>query len=110
MLGLTTTYAIQSCCCCCCSCASGLVFGAPLSPQGAGKPEDHFIIPPVFIGALDAFVFLRDNKAFENETHKILAKTVGGVGGQQGAERGWATRGGARDGRFALPAAAIRKP
>lgn len=45
--------------------------------KGAGAPQDHFIIPPVFIGFADAFVFLRDNKLFEEEVHKILAKTVG---------------------------------
>lgn len=116
--------------------------------QGAGKPEDHFLVPPVYIGgegsgqtirptaeamdpkraagspvrvatgqqhhmhlsapvshsffmhvthqsaipsknccgwlllpcpphaALDAYLFLRDTKAFEEETHKILARTV----------------------------------
>lgn len=132
---------------------------AAVALQGAGKPEDHFIIPPVYIGgepavaehtqnrhayvcgaaggtlcktqpaapsrswqqagaaapassqhacddcsmcssdcapvpltvpllktcvpaALDAFLFLRDSKAFEEETHKILARTVrGGAGG-----------------------------
>jgi hypothetical protein len=44
--------------------------------QGAGRPEDHFIIPPVFIGFADAFIYLRDNKRFDEEVHKILAKTV----------------------------------
>lgn len=44
--------------------------------QGAGRPEDHYIIPPVFIGFADAFVYLRDNKKFEDEVHKILARTV----------------------------------
>lgn len=54
----------------------GVLTEADVIWKGAGKPEDHFIIPPVFIGALDAYVFLRDNKAFEEETHKILARTV----------------------------------
>lgn len=31
---------------------------------------------PCCLAALDAYVFLRDNKAFEEETHKILARTV----------------------------------
>lgn len=44
--------------------------------QGAGRPEDHYIIPPVFIGFADAFLYLRDNKKFDEEVHKILAKTV----------------------------------
>lgn len=54
----------------------GVLSESDLIWKGAGRPEDHFIIPPVFIGALDAYVFLRDNKAFEEETHKILARTV----------------------------------
>lgn len=29
--------------------------------------------------ALDAYLFLRDTKAFEEETHKILARTVSGT-------------------------------
>mmetsp|Transcript_16109 Transcript_16109/g.34856 ORF Transcript_16109/g.34856 Transcript_16109/m.34856 type:complete len:136 (+) Transcript_16109:350-757(+) len=45
--------------------------------KGAGAPQDHFVIPPVYIGILDALVFLRDNKQVEAEVHKILAKTVG---------------------------------
>lgn len=44
--------------------------------QGAGAPQDHFVIPPIFIGFADAFIYLRDNKKFEDEVHKILAKTV----------------------------------
>lgn len=44
--------------------------------KGAGAPEDHFIIPPIFIGFAEATVWLRDNHAFEEEAHKILAKTV----------------------------------
>jgi hypothetical protein len=44
--------------------------------QGAGAPEDHYIIPPVFIGFADAFIYLRDNKRFDEEVHKILARTV----------------------------------
>lgn len=44
--------------------------------KGAGAPQDHFIIPPIFIGFADAFIYLRDNKQFEEEVHKILAKTV----------------------------------
>lgn len=44
--------------------------------KGAGAPQDHFIIPPVFIGFAEATVWLRDNHAFQEEAHKILAKTV----------------------------------
>lgn len=54
----------------------GVLTEADVIWKGAGKPEEHFIIPPVYIGAFDAFLFLRDNKAFEEETHKILARTV----------------------------------
>lgn len=54
----------------------GMLTEADVIWKGAGKPEDHFIIPPIYIGALDAYMFLRDNKAFEEETHKILARTV----------------------------------
>lgn len=55
----------------------GILSESDLIWKGAGAPQDHFIIPPVFIGFADAFVFLRDNKQFEDEVHKILAKTVG---------------------------------
>jgi hypothetical protein len=30
----------------------------------------------VFIGFADAFIYLRDNKRFDEEVHKILARTV----------------------------------
>lgn len=60
--------------------ASGKLVGVlsekDLMYKGAGTPADHWIIPPVFIGALDAYVSLRDNKKIEEESHKILAKTV----------------------------------
>lgn len=44
--------------------------------KGAGAPDDHFIIPPVFVGFAEAMLWLRDNAAFEAEAKKILAKTV----------------------------------
>lgn len=55
----------------------GVLSEADVIWKGAGAPEDHFLIPPVFIGAFDAFVYLRDNRKVEEETHKILARTVG---------------------------------
>jgi CBS domain-containing protein len=54
----------------------GVLSESDLIWKGAGAPQDHFIIPPLFIGIADAFVYLRDNKQFEEECHKILAKTV----------------------------------
>lgn len=54
----------------------GVLTDKDLIWKGAGAPEDHFIIPPVFIGFAEATVWLRDNAAFEREAHKILAKTV----------------------------------
>lgn len=54
----------------------GVLSEADVIWKGVGRPEDHFIIPPVFIGFADAFVYLRDNKRFDEEVHKILAKTV----------------------------------
>lgn len=50
-------------------------------------PEDHFVVPPVYIGLIDTLFFLRDNKLLEAEVHKILAKTVrsGRVGGDSRA-------------------------
>ncbi|GAX73092.1 hypothetical protein CEUSTIGMA_g545.t1 [Chlamydomonas eustigma] len=44
--------------------------------KGAESPMDHFIVPPVFIGAFDLFFFLKDNKAVETEIRKILAQKV----------------------------------
>eukprot|EP00775_Hariotina_reticulata_P009937 gene9937-10092_t len=55
----------------------GILSEADIIWKGVGRPEDHFIIPPVFIGFADAFIYLRDNKRFDEEVHKILAKTVG---------------------------------
>lgn len=45
--------------------------------KGSGKPEEHYILPPVYIGIFDAFVSLRENKKVEEEVSKILARTVG---------------------------------
>jgi hypothetical protein len=42
--------------------------------------QTYDLHPHVFHAALDAYVFLRDNKAFEEETHKILARTVSQTG------------------------------
>jgi CBS domain-containing protein len=54
----------------------GVLTEADVIWKGAGAPEDHYIIPPVFIGFADAFIYLRDNKRFDEEVHKILARTV----------------------------------
>lgn len=54
----------------------GVLTEADVIWKGAGRPEDHYIIPPVFIGFADAFLYLRDNKKFDEEVHKILARTV----------------------------------
>ncbi|WIA30966.1 hypothetical protein OEZ86_001014 [Tetradesmus obliquus] len=57
-------------------CLVGVLTEADVIWKGAGAPEDHYIIPPVFIGFADAYVYLRDNKRFDEEVHKILARTV----------------------------------
>lgn len=44
--------------------------------KGAGAPMDHFLVPPIFIGAFDLFFFLKDNAAVEQELRKILAQKV----------------------------------
>jgi hypothetical protein len=62
--------------------------------QGAGAPQDHFIIPPIFLGFADAYVYLRDNKQFEDEVHKILAKTVRCRGAGKGCRAGCGGGGG----------------
>lgn len=54
----------------------GILSESDLMWKGAGAPQDHWILPPVFIGAFDMLLFLRDNKQYEDEVHKILAKTV----------------------------------
>ena len=39
---------------------------------------DHYLIPPIFIGAFDlSFTGLKDDKAVESEVKKILARKVG---------------------------------
>lgn len=40
-------------------------------------PESDFIIPPLYIGLFDTFVYLRDESKFKEQTAKALAKTVG---------------------------------
>eukprot|EP00798_Chlamydomonas_sp_ICE-L_P027609 gene27609-7246_t len=55
----------------------GVLSESDIMWKGAGAPQEHFIIHPIFIGAFDAMVYLRDNKAIEEELHKLLAKTVG---------------------------------
>lgn len=39
-------------------------------------PVSCVCVCPVCVAALDAYVFLRDTKAFEADTHKVLARTV----------------------------------
>lgn len=52
----------------------GLLTESDILWKGAGVPEDHFLIPPVFIGAFDLFFYLKDDKAVEEEVKKILAR------------------------------------
>jgi hypothetical protein len=44
--------------------------------QSVGLPEDHFVVPPTFIGIADIFFCMRDKEKFDDEVHKILARTV----------------------------------
>lgn len=39
--------------------------------------RDHFIIPPVYLGLLDTFLYVRDEKALKDEMKKVLARSVG---------------------------------
>lgn len=39
--------------------------------------RDHFILPPVYLGLLDTFLYVRDEKALREETKKVLARSVG---------------------------------
>lgn len=55
----------------------GVLSESDIIIKSAGVPEDHFVVPPVYIGLIDTLFFLRDNKQLEAEVHKILAKTVG---------------------------------
>ena len=40
------------------------------------KPAEHWILPPIFIGALDSYVALQDVKAMQKDLHKVLARPV----------------------------------
>jgi CBS domain-containing protein len=66
----------------------GVLTEADLVWKGAGAPEEHYVIPPVFIGFADAYVYLRDNKKVESELSKILARTVGEAMSRRGSGRG----------------------
>lgn len=44
--------------------------------QCTGAPEDHYLIPPIYIGAFDLFFYLKDEAAVQNELRKVLAKKV----------------------------------
>eukprot|EP00955_Chlamydomonas_euryale_P058216 357001-Chlamydomonas_euryale.AAC.8 len=37
---------------------------------------EHYLVPPVYIGAFDLFFFLQDNVAVQDELRKVLAKRV----------------------------------
>lgn len=55
----------------------GILSESDLLWKGAGAPLDHTIIPPVFVGAFDLLISLRDSKQVQEEVDKILARTVG---------------------------------
>lgn len=54
----------------------GVLSESDLIWKGAGVPQDHYLLPPVFLGFADAFIAIRDNPKIEEEVHKILARTV----------------------------------
>jgi CBS domain-containing protein len=54
----------------------GLLTESDMLWKGAGVPEDHFLVPPIFIGAFDLFFYLKDDKAVKAEVKKILARKV----------------------------------
>lgn len=55
--------------------------------QGAGRPDEHFLIPPIYLGIVDSYVMLRDNKAIQTELTKMSARTVRAARG--GGRAGW---------------------
>ncbi len=62
-------------------CLVGVLTESDVMWKGAGVPMDHFIVPPVFIGAFDLFFYLKDDAAVESEVKKILAKKVSAASG-----------------------------
>lgn len=54
----------------------GFLSESDLMWKGAGAPEDHYLIPPIYIGAFDLFFYLKDQAAVQNELRKVLAKKV----------------------------------
>lgn len=54
----------------------GVLSESDLLWKGVGAPLEHTIIPPVYIGAFDLLINLRDNVQVAHELDKILARTV----------------------------------
>lgn len=55
----------------------GVISESDILWKEAGGPEPHYIVPPVYLGLIDAFVYLRNEAQYKEECHKFLARTVG---------------------------------
>jgi CBS domain-containing protein len=76
----------------------GVLSESDLILKSSAVPEDHWLLPPVYIGVLDATLSLRDEAAWRGEVEKILARDVGhamtrgggkaGKGGGKAASKG----------------------
>lgn len=55
----------------------GVLSESDLLWKEAGGPKDHFLVPPVYLGVIDTYFFMRDEKSLHDEMQKFLAKTVG---------------------------------
>ncbi len=55
----------------------GVLSESDLLWKEAGGPHDHFLVPPVYLGLLDTFIYVRDEKNLQQEMQKFLAQRVG---------------------------------
>lgn len=80
----------------------GVLSESDLVLKSSGVPaEDHWLLPPVYIGVLDATLALRDQAAWRAEVDKILAKDVGHAMTRGAARGGKAGKGGGLKGKGA---------
>lgn len=55
----------------------GILSESDLLWKDSHGPQDNFIVPPIYLGLFDTFVYLRDEDKFKQQTEKMMAKTVG---------------------------------
>lgn len=93
--------------------ASGALVGvlseSDLILKSAAVPDAHWLLPPVYVGVLDATFSLRDEAAWRGEVEKILARDVGHAmtrgGGKAGKGGGKADKGKGSGGALLITAA-----